>query len=407
MKKIVRNCICISSILISFNSLSQVKSTFGVESGVFVDSMMNGGGLLKYSYYIKNKPLSLSFGIGANYNVQRNGVEFDYAYSKNTNVLTNLSLNYILLNKSNGFTIDLSPRLVFLSNSLNTYKNFKDVRLNKMVTVDETKYTTYMGFGFATTFKNRFNNNVALYVSLGADYLPSANNPWVKTVHLGLEFPLVKLNSTKTRKTKVKEEKPSIKKEEQKQKVEKKNEVKVIDTPKPIIQDTLKVITNNLSKSSLNKIGHDTIKPNTSELIINQTKEKLIENVVVDKIVETPKRDTIVKTESTPVVIIKKKKKVENVELPVVEEKKKEEINPVKISTEPKNIPDTKLKGPENVPGTQIELGDDWNYWEGDNQKWYAKHKDKLKWYDLFESLSNSNYNKAVQTLEEKGKLVK
>jgi hypothetical protein len=65
-----------------------------------------------------------------------------------------------------------------------------------------------------------------------------------------------------------------------------------------------------------------------------------------------------------------------------------------------------KVEGPKDIEGFQYEIGDNWNYWEGENNKWYAKRKGKTKWYDLIESLSNSNYNKASLILQEEGKKV-
>ena len=110
------------------------------------------------------------------------------------------------------------------------------------------------------------------------------------------------------------------------------------------------------------------------------------------------------KTEPKPQPIQEVKiEKKEVVVKPKVEVKKQQQKQ---IEDSKQSITDIRVKGPLNIGGAQYELGDDWNYWKSDNELWFAKHKDKEKWYNLLKSLSEENYEKAKNTLINKAKKV-
>jgi hypothetical protein len=108
-------------------------------------------------------------------------------------------------------------------------------------------------------------------------------------------------------------------------------------------------------------------------------------------------------TNSKPIKETKVEKK-EVVEKSKVVEKKQPKKNLIEVSKP--STSDVRFKGPLNISGAQFELGDDWNYWKSDNELWFAKHKDKEKWFDLLKSLSDENYEKAKNILINNAKKV-
>ena len=65
------------------------------------------------------------------------------------------------------------------------------------------------------------------------------------------------------------------------------------------------------------------------------------------------------------------------------------------------------VQGPDGILGNQFEMYDDWNYWLGNNNRWYAKRKVKKEWNDIQKCLNNDNYQKANYILNKKSFKVK
>ena len=163
----------------------------------------------------------------------------------------------------------------------------------------------------------------------------------------------------------------------------------------PIIKNT--IVDSALTITNSSEVKKNTEKINTIQPVIEEKSKEIrsFENNAIEnkRIIE---KEII--TEKKPVSIEPKKKVISIETVQPITRKNKE--NP---SINSKTL---RVEGPKDIEGFQYEIGDSWNYWEGENNKWYAKRKGKAKWYDLIESLSNSNYNKAALILQEEGKKV-
>jgi hypothetical protein len=366
-----------------FHSISfgQVRSSFEISPGILIDSTIRYGVNANASYYMKNLPFSFGIGIGYYKNEKRSGIEFDYSYFSNSGIISNLNVNYLVIKSDKGFGLELSSRLVNLYSTHEDYTskyNFNEMRIDDNRNVDSK---SNFGFGFSTIFKNRFSNGSALALHLGVDYLTGQNSRMIQTVNIGYEIPLARWNSASVYKPKL------IPSDKKTQKVvaenPKKEKVKEVPTPSKIentsvtiqpkvVKDTLVVKSNQVKEEVTNSVSNQ-VKNEKTETIAQPIKETKVE-----------KKEVVVK--------------------PKVEEKKQQKKNPIVVS-KPSNST-IKVKGPLNTSGGQFELGDDWNYWKTENELWFAKHKDKEKWYDLLKSLSDENYEKAKNILINNAKKV-
>jgi hypothetical protein len=383
-----------------FHSISfgQVRSSFELSPGILVDSTIRYGINANASYYMKNIPFSFGMGVGYYKNEKRSGIEFDYSYFSNTGIISNLNVNYHVIKSDKGFGLELSSRLVNLYSTHEDYAskyNFKEMKIDSKRNVDSK---SNFGFGFSTIFKNRFSNGSALAFHIGVDYLTGKDARLIQTVNLGYEIPLARWNTASVFKPKT----ISSEKKTQKVVTENPNKEKVKEEPVPtkiekptvtiqpkVNKDTV-VTTTEVQKSK--PVNKDT----TSTVKINQTKEV---NNPVSNLVKKEKSET----NSKPIKETKVEKK-EVVEKSKVVEKKQPKKNLIEVSKP--STSDVRFKGPLNISGAQFELGDDWNYWKSDNELWFAKHKDKEKWFDLLKSLSDENYEKAKNILINNAKKV-
>ena len=378
-------------VVFNFFSFGQVKTSIEIAPGVLVDSVVGYGANVNGNYYFKDLPISLGLGIGYYKNEQRSGIEFDYSYFSKSGLISNLSLNYLVINNSEGFNLDLSSRLVHLSSSRENYSSNYDSEKMKLVVNSNKLNSSNYGFGVSTVLKYRFVNGCAVAAHLGVDYLFGRRHRLIQTANIGFEIPLTRWNQSSLYKPKLIEGKKKASKAPE---VDKTTSTKV--TPKNVDKTPsikpVKTVSDTIKKQIVQEKTIIT-KKDTVSTVKNQNKE------VIEPKNEQPK------IKSEPIQEPKINKQIEAAQKTKATVENKKE-NAAKQKKTPAVTSKPKLQGPLNILGNQYELGDDWNYWKGNNELWYAKHKDKEKWYDLIQSLSDENYNKAKQILIKDAKKV-
>ena len=395
MKTLKNFLFVVTFFVCKFFTHGQVKTTIEVAPGVLIDSTVGYGANLNGRYYFKNLPFSLGVGIGYYRNEKRTGIEYDYSYFAKSGLISSLNLNYLAINSLKGFSLDLSSRLVHLSTSKDYYSSRFNLRKMVFDVNDNKLNNSNFGIGFSTVFKYRFMNESAFSLHLGADYLFGTEARLIETVNVGFEIPLTRWKESSLYKPKLVESKKKAK-----QVIAKISDVEKETTVKPV--------------------------PKNVEVISSATKIKTTNDSVKKQIIQEKNlialKDTIssVKKQEQQVIEVKNEKlKVKsetvqpkiNKEANVVQKVSKTSVDNnndsfLKMKKTAPTISTPKFQGPLNISGNQFELGDDWNYWKGNNELWYAKHKDKEKWYDLIQSLSDENYKKASQILIKEAKQV-
>ena len=417
----LKNSIYILFVIILFTvtSLAQNKTRLDISPGVLKDTNNNFGLNIKLSRLLTKSPLSFSLGLGFFKTVHREGInQFNYEYYQNQNIVPAFSLNYEFFKSDKSLSLEVSPRVSYFLNKKEFYTSKYNASKNINEITEKNVLTNNLSIGTGLNIKKTSRKEVSLVLSMGLDYLVGDKSRWNKNLLLGIEFPLIAnknqgLSSKKVYAPKV--IKPVTDNDFAKKEINNSsvNKVKdsVVEAQKKNIsiakKDTLKVVsqtlTDNLEKLSKDNEKQllDTLIAETNNIqkkpkvirepiVISKTKENVVKN---DDIVSTEKikKDTL-KVKVPPVIKIPKKdRKVLN------EPVQTEEIQAVKL---------LKVLGPLNIDGIQYELGDDWNYWLGENGYWYAKKKTKEKWYDLIKSLNDDHYDKAVQTLSRDAKKV-
>lgn len=421
MMNTLKNSIYILFVIILFTvtSLAQNKTRLDISPGVLKDTNNNFGLNIKLSRLLTKSPLSFSLGLGFFKTVHREGInQFNYEYYQNQNIVPAFSLNYEFFKSDKSLSLEVSPRVSYFLNKKEFYTSKYNASKNINEITEKNVLTNNLSIGTGLNIKKTSRKEVSLVLSMGLDYLVGDKSRWNKNLLLGIEFPLIAnknqgLSSKKVYAPKV--IKPVTDNDFAKKEINNSsvNKVKdsVVEAQKKNIsiakKDTLKVVsqtlTDNLEKLSKDNEKQllDTLIAETNNIqkkpkvirepiVISKTKENVVKN---DDIVSTEKikKDTL-KVKVPPVIKIPKKdRKVLN------EPVQTEEIQAVKL---------LKVLGPLNIDGIQYELGDDWNYWLGENGYWYAKKKTKEKWYDLIKSLNDDHYDKAVQTLSRDAKKV-
>ena len=429
--KILKSALHICLVLISTNSISQIKSSLSIEPGINRDSLVSLGTNLKYSRYLQNKPFSFNASVGYYSHTNRSDEsEFNYSYYKRTNLITSLGLNYLAIQNKVGFNLEILSRLSFVQLNEEKYNKLYSFRQRAFQISDVNESRNNIGIGFGVVLKKRFKNQSAIFVLAGTDYLVGNNAKLSQNLNLGLEIPLSKIRNNNDiqnlAKNKTKILKKQITTKVEKQKIKEITEVKQK-------QDVIKQVNKDAPVKSTSQLTKDSVSVVRQKVLVEKP---IIKNTIVDSVL-TITNSSVVKKSAEKIntiqpVIEEKSKEIQSIENNAIENKRiieKEIITEKKpVRTEPKKEvksvetvqPITKkikenssiksktlkVEGPKDIEGFQYEIGDSWNYWEGENNKWYAKRKGKTKWYDLIESLSNSNYNKASLILQEEGKKV-
>jgi len=429
--KILKSALHICFVLISTNSISQIKSSLSIEPGINRDSLVSIGTNLKYTHYLQNKPFSINVSVGYYSLTNRSGEsEFNYSYYNRTNLISSLGLNYLAIQNKVGFNLEILARLSFVQLNDEQYKKSYNYSLRAFQTSDVNESRNNAGIGLGVVLKKRFKNQSAIFILAGTDYLAGNKVKFSQNLNLGLEIPLSKIR-TKNDKHDLPKNKTKVVNEQTRTKVEK-QKIKEITAVKQK-QDVIKKVNKDAPVKSPSKLTKDTVSVlPQKELVV----KPIIKNTIVDSALTITNSSEVKKSAekiNTIQPVIEEKPKgiqsfennaIENkpiIEKEIITEKKpvktepKKEVKSVEtvqpITKKIKENPSIKSKtlkveGPKDIEGFQYEIGDSWNYWEGENNKWYAKRKGKTKWYDLIESLSNSNYNKASLILQEEGKKV-
>jgi len=391
--KILKSALYIFLVLISTNSISQIKSSLSIEPGINRDSLVSLGTNLKYTRYIQNKPFSFNASVGYYSHTNRSDEsEFNYSYYKRTNLITSLGLNYLAIQNKVGFNLEILSRLSFVQLNEEKYNKLYSFRQRAFQISDVNESRNNVGIGFGVVLKKRFKNQSAIFILAGTDYLVENNAKFSQNLNLGLEIPLSKIRNNNDIQNLAKN-KTKILKKQITTKVEKQKTKEITEVKQK--QDVIKQVNKDAPVKSTSQLTKDTVSVVRQKVIVEKP---IIKNTIVDSAL----------TITNSSVVKKSAEKINTIQ-PVIEVKSVETVQPItKKNKENSSIKSKTLKveGPKDIEGFQYEIGDSWNYWEGENNKWYAKRKGKTKWYDLIESLSNSNYNKASLILQEEGKKV-
>jgi hypothetical protein len=429
MMNTFKKSIYISFLLILFidTSFAQNKTRLDISTGILKDTNNNFGLNLKFSRLLSKSPLSISFGLGYFKSTHREGInQFNYEYYQNQNIVPAVSLNYEFFKTDKSLSFEVSPRLSYFLNKKEFYTSKYNARKNINEVSEKNVLINNLSIGTGLNIKKTSKKEVSLVLSMGLDYLIGDKSKLNQNLLLGVEFPLKVtksksdiLISKNTYSTKV--ENPSINIEQTRKEVKSQIPIKniqekdslVVKQKKVLLMDRIDsvsvIVPTKKSNTETNNVNFekalkDTLKTNSNvdlkkpkgiiePIVISKTKENIVKNNKITNI-ENIKKDTL-KIKVTPIKIPKKDKKVANA--PVELSVNTNELQPIKM---------LKVLGPMNIDGIQYELGDDWNYWLGENGYWYAKKKTKEKWYDLIKSLNDNNYDKAVQTLSKDAKKV-
>jgi hypothetical protein len=391
--KILKSALYIFLVLISTNSISQIKSSLSIEPGINRDSLVSLGTNLKYTRYIQNKPFSFNASVGYYSHTNRSDEsEFNYSYYKRTNLITSLGLNYLAIQNKVGFNLEILSRLSFVQLNEEKYNKLYSFRQRAFQISDVNESRNNVGIGFGVVLKKRFKNQSAIFILAGTDYLVENNAKFSQNLNLGLEIPLSKIRNNNDIQNLAKN-KTKILKKQITTKVEKQKTKEITEVKQK--QDVIKQVNKDAPVKSTSQLTKDTVSVVRQKVIVEKP---IIKNTIVDSAL-TITNSSVVKKSAEKINTIQPLIEVKSVETVQPITKKNKENSSIKSKT-------LKVEGPKDIEGFQYEIGDSWNYWEGENNKWYAKRKGKTKWYDLIESLSNSNYNKASLILQEEGKKV-
>jgi hypothetical protein len=148
------------------------------------------------------------------------------------------------------------------------------------------------------------------------------------------------------------------------------------------------------------KLVSEPIVISKSKIDNQKTKIEIKEPIVIkkEKVINSQDKEDL-KIDSVKTTKPKKKSIFKSENKTYKESQKNKENNNQNVQDNSVVQPILRVVGPLNVNGVQYELGDDWNYWLGENGFWYAKRKSNSSWYDLLKSLSDQNYEKAIQKL--------
>ena len=429
--KILKSALHICLVLVSTNSISQIKSSLSIEPGINRDSLVSLGTNLKYSRYLQNKPFSINASVGYYSNTNRSDEsEYNYSYYKRTNLITSLGLNYLAIQNKVGFNLEILSRLSFVQLNEDKYNKSYIFKQRAFQISDVNESRNNVGIGFGVVLKKRFRNQSAIFVLAGTDYLVGNNARLSQNLNLGLEIPLSKIRNNNDIQNLAKN-KTKILNKQITTKVEKPKTKEITEVKQK--QDVIKQVSKDAPIKSSSQLTKDTVSVVRQKEVVEQP---IIKNTIVDSALTITNSSEVKKNtekiNTIQPVIEDKSKEIRSFENNAIENKRiieKEIITEKKpVSIEPKkkvisietvqpitrknkenpsiNSKTLRVEGPKDIEGFQYEIGDSWNYWEGENNKWYAKRKGKAKWYDLIESLSNSNYNKAALILQEEGKKV-
>lgn len=429
--KILKSALHICLVLVSTNSISQIKSSLSIEPGINRDSLVSLGTNLKYSRYLQNKPFSINASVGYYSNTNRSDEsEYNYSYYKRTNLITSLGLNYLAIQNKVGFNLEILSRLSFVQLNEDKYNKSYIFKQRAFQISDVNESRNNVGIGFGVVLKKRFRNQSAIFVLAGTDYLVGNNARLSQNLNLGLEIPLSKIRNNNDIQNLAKN-KTKILNKQITTKVEKPKTKEITEVKQK--QDVIKQVNKDAPIKSSSQLTKDTASVVRQKEVVEQP---IIKNTIVDSALTITNSSEVKKNtekiNTIQPVIEEKSKEIRSFENNAIENKRiieKEIITEKKpVSIEPKkkvisietvqpitrknkenpsiNSKTLRVEGPKDIEGFQYEIGDSWNYWEGENNKWYAKRKGKAKWYDLIESLSNSNYNKAALILQEEGKKV-
>lgn len=429
--KILKSALHICLVLVSTNSISQIKSSLSIEPGINRDSLVSLGTNLKYSRYLQNKPFSINASVGYYSNTNRSDEsEYNYSYYKRTNLITSLGLNYLAIQNKVGFNLEILSRLSFVQLNEDKYNKSYIFKQRAFQISDVNESRNNVGIGFGVVLKKRFRNQSAIFVLAGTDYLVGNNARLSQNLNLGLEIPLSKIRNNNDIQNLAKN-KTKILNKQITTKVEKPKTKEITEVKQK--QDVIKQVSKDAPIKSSSQLTKDTVSVVRQKEVVEQP---IIKNTIVDSALTITNSSEVKKNtekiNTIQPVIEEKSKEIRSFENNAIENKRiieKEIITEKKpVSIEPKkkvisietvqpitrknkenpsiNSKTLRVEGPKDIEGFQYEIGDSWNYWEGENNKWYAKRKGKAKWYDLIESLSNSNYNKAALILQEEGKKV-
>ena len=429
--KILKSALHICLVLVSTNSISQIKSSLSIEPGINRDSLVSLGTNLKYSRYLQNKPFSINASVGYYSNTNRSDEsEYNYSYYKRTNLITSLGLNYLAIQNKVGFNLEILSRLSFVQLNEDKYNKSYIFKQRAFQISDVNESRNNVGIGFGVVLKKRFRNQSAIFVLAGTDYLVGNNARLSQNLNLGLEIPLSKIRNNNDIQNLAKN-KTKILNKQITTKVEKPKTKEITEVKQK--QDVIKQVSKDAPIKSSSQLTKDTVSVVRQKEVVEQP---IIKNTIVDSALTITNSSEVKKNtekiNTIQPVIEDKSKEIRSFENNAIENKRiieKEIITEKKpVSIEPKkkvisietvqpitrknkenpsiNSKTLRVEGPKDIEGFQYEIGDNWNYWEGENNKWYAKRKGKAKWYDLIESLSNSNYNKAALILQEEGKKV-
>lgn len=429
--KILKSALHICLVLVSTNSISQIKSSLSIEPGINRDSLVSLGTNLKYSRYLQNKPFSINASVGYYSNTNRSDEsEYNYSYYKRTNLITSLGLNYLAIQNKVGFNLEILSRLSFVQLNEDKYNKSYIFKQRAFQISDVNESRNNVGIGFGVVLKKRFRNQSAIFVLAGTDYLVGNNARLSQNLNLGLEIPLTKIRNNNDIQNLAKN-KTKILNKQITTKVEKPKTKEITEVKQK--QDVIKQVSKDAPIKSSSQLTKDTVSVVRQKEVVEQP---IIKNTIVDSALTITNSSEVKKNtekiNTIQPVIEEKSKEIRSFENNAIENKRiieKEIITEKKpVSIEPKkkvisietvqpitrknkenpsiNSKTLRVEGPKDIEGFQYEIGDSWNYWEGENNKWYAKRKGKAKWYDLIESLSNSNYNKAALILQEEGKKV-
>jgi hypothetical protein len=398
----------LTNLEVSTGLLNDSNNCFGLKLGVnkTFKSIEFGKGKFK-------QPLSIFLNVGYFKYTNREGFnDFKYSYFSNQNIVTSIGVNYVLYTfKNNSFSI--SPRFSYYLNEKNYYSSLYNNARNRNEVFESTEKSNDFSFGASINYKKTNRKNKSLVLSAGLDYLVAESPKLIKTAMIGFEVPLRPL-TFKNRKVVVNNVKKEIVFKQPQIVDEKKQNINKTITPQvsepseinnPILNEetNTRAKNTNLIKDTLapkvnksNKLVKGPIVISKSKNDQEKTKIEIKEPIVIKKEKAIKSQEKVdIKADSVKIIKPKKKSifKEENNKT-IIKEKNNSElkedltVNPI-----------LKVIGPLNVNGVQYELGDDWNYWLGENGFWYAKRKSNSSWYDLLKSLSDQNYEKAIQKL--------
>ncbi len=421
-------------VLNSFISISQNERRIELSPGILKDTNFNPGINLKFTNYLINKPISISVGLSFYRIVNRIGDNSsNYQYYSNQNLVPYLGVNYEILRTKNNINLVFSPRVSYFINSKDFFSSTFNNRNRRIEENDKVVRSNYFSVGTGLNLKKSLNNNFSLLISYGADYLMDKKIRLNQNILFGFEF-LVGKSSNKKKESEVKSKltsNTSIKssKIEQKELPKEIKDSVVIKQKKKLLMDRIdsvevvENVKNNVEKkkpiiSNLDS-NNQTIQSDSKseeknipviQVYENKVNTKNGEEFIVEpiKIKKEIRKNTINK-DSIKRVITSIKTRNQTLNDSLLKTNKSKEIIKAQIINTKKSIhlKDTnklvqkplRVLGPLNVKGDQYDLGDDWNYWKGENELWFAQHKDKEKWYDLLKALNEENYEKAKNTL--------